>query len=259
MKNIMDIVVVCLIIVGLFLCILGIIHLIKKKFGIGTKTVGVIIFLFVAVFLFVGRYYINDENKLNAMVEQTGENEDNEDNGKKDNNDKKDNKSNITNYDGLQTVFLSLSYETKKADLDDLIKRNSLSYSSQINNSNDAIVNYRIIADNNTSKKNIDHIDKLDVSFDKVNGKFRYADYVNAKNIKGKKILKSAVLYHHGTYDGLCDDKKKSSKNYSGYYLNDKRVPDRGIVVEYKRGVHVETNLYPCNSAKEVLKKVLEK
>lgn len=156
-------------------------------------------------------------------------------------------------YDALQNLFISLTFDTKPEELEAMIQEYGLCSASQEFNSDDGTIDYVIAYTEGAAKfKHADSGDYIKISFEKNDDNaFRYANYSSSSHSNGM-----GLLYHHGTW---FDFRTANAEDYSGYYFTTgSGGKKQGIVVKYTNGNEVQTGYYVCDSAQEVLAEVLK-
>lgn len=153
-------------------------------------------------------------------------------------------------YDKLQSVFLSISFDTTEDVLLKLIEDNGLMYTSQKYNGNPKDTTYKLAYSNDVAlqryAKSGDH---LEVSFDQETGTLLVAEYFN------DTAFKEALLYNYGTYWDFREE--EANNNYSGYYYYTPGDTEGGIEIKSSNGASTETGYHSAYSAEEALKNIL--
>lgn len=156
-------------------------------------------------------------------------------------------------YDGLQNIFIRINIDTTIEELESLIAEYALSYTVEEYNKSTPgrKVTYNVAyTDGDALQKYSDGGDHLEISFDKGNNnQLMFAHYV-----KSNMVGCTALLYNYGVW---YDFRESAPGNYSGYYINDSFSGKTGIIMKYSNGNEVATNYFRCNSAEEVIQKII--
>lgn len=157
----------------------------------------------------------------------------------------------ITNYDKLQSLFLTFSFETKEEDLIKWIEDNNLEYTAKKYNGSPKTMHYKIAYEHDVAlQKHAKSGDYIEISFNIADGVFMYAEYFN------NGTFKIALLYNYGTY---YDFRESGGNNkYSGYYYHKSGDDEEGIVIEYNNGNKTETGYYSVKNGEDALSNVLD-
>ena len=155
------------------------------------------------------------------------------------------------NYDKLQSLFLSFSFETTEDDLIKWIEDNDLKYTSKEYNGSPKKKSYKIAYEDDVAlMRHAESGDHVEISFCKENGSFMYAEYFNYTTFK------TALLYNYGTYWDFRET--EGNNKYSGYYYHTSGESEGGITIEYGNGNSTETNYYSVENGEKALSVVLD-
>jgi len=155
------------------------------------------------------------------------------------------------NYDRLQSLFLSFSFETTENDLIEWIEENDLEYTVEQYNGTPKTVHYKIAYEENVAlQKYAESGDHIELSFNKEDGTFMYAEYFNYT------AFKTALLYNYGTYWDFRE--KEGNNKYSGYYYHTPGENEGGITMESSNGNSIETGYYSVENGENALSSVLD-
>ena len=153
-------------------------------------------------------------------------------------------------YDKLQSIFLTLSFETIEDDLIKWIEDNSLEYTAEEYNSKPKQITYCIAYEHDVAlQKYAESGDYIKISFSKEDGTFMYAEYFN------NNAFKTALLYNYGTYWKLMEN--EGNNKYSGYYYYKPGDSEGGITIEYSNGNSTETGYHSVENGEDALFGVL--
>lgn len=156
------------------------------------------------------------------------------------------------NYDKLQSLFLSFSFETTEDDLIKWIEDNGLKYTSKEYNGSPKNKSYKIAYEDDVAlMRHAESGDHVEISFCKENGSFMYAEYFNYTTFK------TALLYNYGTYWDFRE--REENNKYSGYYYHTSGESKGGITIEYSNGNSTETGYYSVENGENTLSIVLNK
>lgn len=155
------------------------------------------------------------------------------------------------NYDKLQSLFLSFSFETTEDDLTKWIEDNDLKYTSKEYNGSPKKKSYKIAYEDDVAlMRHAESGDHVEISFCKEDGSFLYAEYFNYTTFK------TALLYNYGTYWDFRET--EGNNKYSGYYYHTSGESEGGITIEYSNGNSTETNYYSVENGEKALSVVLD-
>ena len=155
------------------------------------------------------------------------------------------------NYDKLQNLFLAFSFETTEDDLLKWIDENGLEYTAKDYNSTPKKMTYKIAYEHDVSlQKYAESGDYIEISFNKVDGTFMYAEYFN------NNAFKTALLYNYGTYWEFREN--EGNNKYSGYYYHKPGDDEGGITIEYNNGNSTETGYHNVENGEDALSGVLD-
>ena len=157
----------------------------------------------------------------------------------------------VVNYDKLQSLFLSFSFETTEDDLIKWIEDNDLKYTSKEYNGTPKKKSYKIAYEDDVAlMRHAESGDHVEISFCKEDGSFLYAEYFNYTTFK------TALLYNYGTYWDFRET--EGNNKYSGYYYHTSGESKGGITIEYSNGNSTETNYYSVENGEKALSVVLD-
>ena len=151
-------------------------------------------------------------------------------------------------FDELQELFLSLSLDTKSTDLESLIAKYNLPYTKQEYNYGENITYVIAFTEGSAKQSYADSGDRIKASFSIKKEELMTAEYISSFHSC------SALLYNYGTW---YDFREKTSGRYTGYYVIDPLSNNSGLVIKYDNGNEIETNYFPCDSAKDALQEVI--
>lgn len=155
------------------------------------------------------------------------------------------------NYDKLQSLFLSFSFETTEDNLIKWIEDNDLKYTSKEYNGTPKKKSYKIAYEDDVAlMRHAESGDHVEISFCKEDGSFLYAEYFNYTTFK------TALLYNYGTYWDFRET--EGNNKYSGYYYHTSGESKGGITIEYSNGYSTETNYYSVENGEKALSVVLD-
>lgn len=152
----------------------------------------------------------------------------------------------IVEYDELENVFIALNDNSTEDDLLELIDKYDLEYTAQDYNGTPKKKQYKLAYTHEVAlQKYADSGDYVEVTFNKMDGSFMYAEYFN------QTAFKAAVHYNYGTYWDFRE--KEANNNYTGYYYHSSGDNKGGITIQYSNGNSKETGYYNVDSAEEAL------
>ena len=159
--------------------------------------------------------------------------------------------SDAINYDKLQSLFLSFSFETTEDDLIKWIEDNGLKYTAKQYNGTHNTMHYKIAYEHDVAlQRHAESGDYVELSFRKDDGAFMYAEYFN------NTTFKTALLYNYGTFWDFRE--KEGNNKYSGYYCHTSGENKGGITIEYSNGNSTETGYYSVENGENALSIVLD-
>ena len=155
------------------------------------------------------------------------------------------------NYDKLQSLFLTFSFETTEDDLIKWIEDNNLEYTAKKYNGSPKTMHYKIAYEHDVAlQKYAESGDHIEISFDIADGAFMYAEYFN------NNAFKTALLYNYGTYYDFREN--EGNNKYSGYYYYKPGDDEGGITIEYNNGNSTETGYHSAKNGEDALSSVLD-
>lgn len=153
-------------------------------------------------------------------------------------------------YDSLQSVFLDVDSSTGKQEIENLIKKYNLLYTTRDYNGNPKKTTYKIAFSDSVAKQ--DHAaegDYLEVSFNSEDGSLTTAEYFNSKTFM------VAFFYNYGTYWSF---REETPGKYSGYYYEKPGDNKGGITIKYSNGNNSETGYHSVKNAEKALLNVIK-
>ena len=155
------------------------------------------------------------------------------------------------NYDKLQSLFLTFSFETTEDDLIKWIEDNNLEYTAEKYNGSPKTMHYKIAYEHDVAlQKYAESGDHIEISFNIADGVFMYAEYFN------NNAFKTALLYNYGTYYDFREN--EGNNKYSGYYYHKSGDDEGGITIEYNNGNSTETGYHSAENGENALSGVLD-
>lgn len=151
-------------------------------------------------------------------------------------------------YDTLQNLFLTLSLDSTKEDLEGFVQQYDLPYTSK-EYADNTICYIVAFTEESARQTHAESGDRLEVNFSQENGILTYAEYTSNTHSC------SALLYNYGTWFYL--NQKAPGGKYTGYYIIDPFSDKPGITIKYDNGNETETNYFRCDTAKDALQQVL--
>lgn len=152
-----------------------------------------------------------------------------------------------SDYDALQNLFLALSLNSTKEDLENYIQQYTLTYTSE-KYADDTVCYVVTFTEESARQMHAESGDRLKVDFSQKDGTFMYAEYTSSTHSS------SALLYNYGTWFYL---NQETPGEYTGYYVIIPFSDKSGITIKYDNGNKTETNYFRCDSAKAALQQVL--
>jgi hypothetical protein len=162
----------------------------------------------------------------------------------------------VYEYDTLQKLFMIVDVDTTIEDIENYISENSLSYTLDEYNTigGDKELQYKIAyTDGVALQKYADSGDYIEVSFAKTDDNH----ILVANYVKATQIGYTGIFYNDGTWYDFSG-KEKMDGDYIGYYIDDTFGKEKGIEITYNNGNKTSTNYFKCDSAEEVIQKILE-
>ena len=155
---------------------------------------------------------------------------------------------NKSNYDKLQYLFSTITFETTMEEVEAYLTENNLPYYKEKYNGNPAEYSYKIAftKDDLLSRSSPDSVQ---ISFNRSNGELLYASYHNYKSFL------TALIYRYGIYWELQE--KEPNNNYEGIYFYKPGGKNIGITITYKNGNKKETPYIKCSDIDEALRNVI--
>lgn len=222
-------------ILGFFVCVILVsINLIRKR-SKKKPAIGILISLVVLVVCFILTPVGNDKQTANTSERNSS--------------------SSVTSvatieYDKLQNMFLSLAFETTEEDLCAMIEENGLEYTEQEYYGTPKSIHYKIAYEKDVARqKHADDGDFLEVSFNKEDGTFMYAEYFS------NRAFMTAILYSYGTYWSL--NEATANNDYSGYYYHKPGDQEGGITIQYSNGNSSETGYHSVATGEDAIGTIL--
>ena len=157
----------------------------------------------------------------------------------------------VKNYDKLQSLFLTFSFETTEDDLIKWIEDNNLEYTVKKYNGSPKTMHYKIAYEHDVAlQKYAKSGDYIEISFNIDDGAFMYAEYIN------DNAFKMALLYNYGIYYDFRENERNNK--YSGYYYHKPGDNEGGITIEYNNGNSTETGYHSSENGEEALYSALD-
>lgn len=152
-------------------------------------------------------------------------------------------------YDDLQSMFIGITTETSKEDIQAAIDKSGLPYTSEEYNGDPKEVTYQIAYTEGAAKQKYgDTGDYVSVSFSQEDGSLLTAEYCKASTFK------SAVLYNYGVY---WDFNFEKDNDYAGYYWNKSGDGKGGVTLKYSNGNEAETGYHKVADAAEAVREAI--
>lgn len=154
-------------------------------------------------------------------------------------------------YDALQSVFIGITLETTEQELEEMIADQGLYYTTEeySTEDEDTLIYNLALTEESAKQENAQPGDHLEVWYEKSQGAMMLARYFKAESSDY-----TGLLYGFGTW---YDFKDIHAEDYSGYYVVDSYGKNEGIKLKHTDGKESRSNYFACDSAEEVIDKVI--
>ena len=158
-------------------------------------------------------------------------------------------------YDELQTIFLSVDFDSTYENVKEIIKDTGLPCTEQEYNGSKGLGKEIVFCIAYTQgaalQRYADSGDHLNITFQKDSGKLMTMEYVPEHGNT------AALVYSFGVWWSFMED--EPANDYSGYYVNAYTdAKRRGIVIYYNNGNSTKTTYYRYEDKETVLNTVID-